>query len=280
MSRPRLTVIAGPNGSGKSTLTDYLIKSGVDFGSYINADAISREKGLTGHQGALEAQSIAESLRNEFLLRRVDFSFETVMSHPGKIEFIRRARQEGYHVTLFFVATGDPHLNVERVHTRVAMGGHDVPEDRIVARYWRSIALLPEALAAANNTVVFDNSLKGTGRTGTGLRPVIEAQLLEDGWLQVNIILPFAAWAIPALNLSKSGLFWVRVRTEEDLFAVGCVNVMYSPQPASGEAPDRSTRDSQLSLTVSKALQHLDGSAEGTYSAWFNSDGVVAEDEI
>lgn len=52
MPRPVLTVIAGPNGSGKSTLIEHLMRQGVDFGTYINADDIAREQNLVGDAGA------------------------------------------------------------------------------------------------------------------------------------------------------------------------------------------------------------------------------------
>ena len=122
MNPPFLTVIAGPNGSGKSTLINHLIKKGVDFGRYINADDIARENSWTGDEGALKAQAEANRLRDEYLTARFDFSFETVMSPPSKVEFMARARSAGYNVNLFFVATSDLVLNLERVRARVALG--------------------------------------------------------------------------------------------------------------------------------------------------------------
>lgn len=122
MNPPFLTVVAGPNGSGKSTLINHLIKKGVDFGRYINADDIARENSWTGDEGALKAQAEANRLRDEYLTARFDFSFETVMSPPSKVEFMARARSAGYNVNLFFVATSDLVLNLERVRARVALG--------------------------------------------------------------------------------------------------------------------------------------------------------------
>ncbi|HEX3674130.1 MAG TPA: hypothetical protein VHU87_07625 [Rhizomicrobium sp.] len=80
------------------------------------------------------------------------------MSHPSKIDVLRRARALGYFNILYFVGTESPELNVARVAQRVALGGHDVPEDRIVARYKTTMALLPKAVAECDRTVLFDNS--------------------------------------------------------------------------------------------------------------------------
>lgn len=66
------------------------------------------------------------------------------MSHPSKIELMMQAERAGYDVAVYFVCTSDPEINVRRVENRVRCGGHDVPNDRIGARYWRSLALLPQ----------------------------------------------------------------------------------------------------------------------------------------
>ncbi len=150
---PFLTVVAGPNGSGKTTLLCYLRKSGVILGHYINADDIAKAFSLEGERGSRLAQQMADQLRDYYLEKTLDFSFETVMSHESKPLFMQRAKAAGYHVTLFFVCTDDPLKNVERVEFRVAHGGHSVPQDRVIARYQRSISLLPLALQNSDHAV-------------------------------------------------------------------------------------------------------------------------------
>jgi predicted ABC-type ATPase len=154
---PRLLIVAGPNGSGKTTLTNRLRAMGLDFGEYINADEIAL--GLpAGPDRDRNAQLEADRRRLVALSERRSFSFETVMSHPSKIDEMRAAKAAGYHVTFIGVALQDPQLNVQRVALRVREGGHDVPTDRIVARYGRTLALMPEAIALADRALVFDNS--------------------------------------------------------------------------------------------------------------------------
>jgi len=183
--QPFILVIAGPNGSGKSTLTQYLVDSGIDFGAYINPDEIAQSIDLPEPQRSLQAQSIADFQRDACLQHRMSFSFETVMSHPSKVELMIKAQGLGYDITLFFVATADPEINVRRVENRVSAGGHDVPHDRIRARYWRSLELLSHAALVARRTVVFDNSaLIGTQKSlvgaKSGLRPVAELVRGQD----------------------------------------------------------------------------------------------------
>lgn len=155
---PVVTMIAGPNGSGKSTLTAELLKAGLHIGEYFNADDIARELAGTPSAIAAEAQAIVRERRELAMREMRDHSFETVMSHVSHIEFLRTARAAGFETRLVFVATDDPGINQGRVANRVKHGGHDVPRDRITSRYWRCLENLPAAIAAADHSLIFDNS--------------------------------------------------------------------------------------------------------------------------
>ena len=86
------------------------------------------------------------------------FSFETVMSHPSKVEFLDLCQKSNYTTILYFVSTESPRINVSRVGNRVAKGGHPVPEDKIFARYYRSLDLLLDAILVSDQAYIFDNS--------------------------------------------------------------------------------------------------------------------------
>lgn len=108
------------------------------------------------------AQIIAYYLRKKMLREKKKFSFETVFSHPSKIDIMREAREQGYKVYLYFVSTEDPEINKYRVkEVRVKEGGHDVPEDKIESRYYRSLDLMYEAAQIAYQAFFFDNSQDG-----------------------------------------------------------------------------------------------------------------------
>src|SRR5687768_17536329 len=79
---------------------------------------------------------------------------------PFENRGVTRGPEARLSVVIFFVALEEPRLNVERVRQRVALGGHSVPEDRIIARYDRSLALLPQAIEQSDRTVLFDNSYR------------------------------------------------------------------------------------------------------------------------
>jgi predicted ABC-type ATPase len=107
---------------------------------------------------AYVAASIADFLREELLACGESLSFETVMSHPNKVEFFARARSQGFQTYLYFVATESPEINVGRVKTRAATGGHDVPDDKVRERYARCLRLVRDVLPYAHRAYFFDNS--------------------------------------------------------------------------------------------------------------------------
>ena len=104
------------------------------------------------------ASVIADFIRHKLLDNRVSFTFETVMSSYDKVAFMLQAQEQGYRTYLYFVATDTPKININRVANRADDGGHNVPVDKIVQRYHRSLKLLPEAVAASNRAYIFDNS--------------------------------------------------------------------------------------------------------------------------
>jgi len=104
------------------------------------------------------ASVAADFLRRKLLETERSFSFETVMSSPDKVEFLRKAQRRDFRTYLYFVATEDPSINVSRVKARVRQGGHDVPQDKIISRYFRSLELLSSALPLCDRAFLFDNS--------------------------------------------------------------------------------------------------------------------------
>jgi predicted ABC-type ATPase len=110
------------------------------------------------------AQIIADFLRKKLLQQKEKFSFETVFSHSSKLDIMQKAQDAGYKVYLYFVCTENPELNIERVKFRVNKDGHDVPKERIVARYKRSLNFLYDAAQLADRVYFFDN---------TGKKPVL-----------------------------------------------------------------------------------------------------------
>jgi predicted ABC-type ATPase len=125
------------------------------------------------------ASVLAGFLRRKLLEHGRTFTFETVMSHPGKVALLQDAQEAGYRTYLYYVATDDPAINVSRVANRVALGGHPVPEDKIVDRYHKSLDLLLSAIRSTNRAYIFDNSTNNADGTHTWLAEITDGRTLE-----------------------------------------------------------------------------------------------------
>ena len=97
-------------------------------------------------------------IQDEFINRGISFSQETVFSHSSKVAALAKARAAGFRTYLYFVSTDDAEINVGRIASRHAQGGHDVPEEKIRERYERSLKNLPNALPHLSRAFFFDNS--------------------------------------------------------------------------------------------------------------------------
>ncbi|EOZ8645375.1 zeta toxin family protein [Acinetobacter baumannii] len=104
------------------------------------------------------AARILDYIREALLKLKVSFTFETVMSHESKIQFLRDAKAQGYRTYLYFVTTEDPDINVDRVRQRVLKGGHPVVEKKIRERYFRTMEMLIDAIEVSDRAYLFDNS--------------------------------------------------------------------------------------------------------------------------
>lgn len=133
-------------------------------GFIAQAEKLEFRAGRLAFDGVVEnsyyAAVLADFVRRKLLENRVSFTFETVMSFPDKVELLQKAQGMGYRTYLYYVATGDLAINIERVRLQVQKGGHDVPEDKIAPRYYRSLDLLRDAIRYSNRAYLFDNSEK------------------------------------------------------------------------------------------------------------------------
>lgn len=123
------------------------------------------------------AARIIDYIRFEFLRLKISFTFETVMSHVSKVEFLKQAQEQGFRTYLYYVATVDPEINIGRVHYRVQTGGHIVPEQKIRERYYRSLDLLMDAVEYSDRSYLFDNS--SYGQKASFLAEIEAAEILK-----------------------------------------------------------------------------------------------------
>ena len=151
--RPIVVAIAGPNGAGKTTFFESHLKlTGLRF---LNADSIARELDVD----AYEAARMISALRTELVNQRESFIFETVFSDPvgDKLGFLKKAAESGYAVVLCFVGIAGAATSEQRVAMRVSQGGHDVPPEKLVQRFPRTLSNLAAAIRELPCVLIFDN---------------------------------------------------------------------------------------------------------------------------
>ena len=155
-------VFAGPNGSGKSSVIPEFIKEHhIEDVEYICPDIyastyFSEIPDIMERYG--KAMDYAEYKRKRLLSEKKSMIIETVLSREDKLDFLREAAAMGYSIVAVFVGTDSPEINIARVAKRVSEGGHDVPADKIRARYYRSMQNLKALSDVSDELYVYDNS--------------------------------------------------------------------------------------------------------------------------
>ncbi len=198
MRKPVLIVIAGPNGSGKTSTTRLVIRhEWAEQCVYINPDEIAQNKfgDWNDVDAVRQAVEYCETWREQLLAERKDFIFETVLSSDEKVNFLKRAKEAGYFIRMFFICTGSPTINAARIANRVMEGGHDVPIQKIISRYQKAIINAIKVMGFADRVYVYDNSIDNQN-----------AKLLfrtVDGKSAKQYTDSFPAWTIDILNSVK-----------------------------------------------------------------------------
>lgn len=170
MAIPQLWLFAGPNGAGKSTFTQYPEWSR-HIRHFLNADELTRQ--LLAEQGFVTyATTPSEILQHANLVaaektftevrRLLDVgeavAVETVLSTDKYRLVVEKLRHEGGIFNLIYVGLRSPELSRQRIESRVAKGGHPVPEEKLAGRWRRSLEHLPWFASQANHFYIYDNS--------------------------------------------------------------------------------------------------------------------------
>jgi predicted ABC-type ATPase len=160
--KPVFYLLAGPNGAGKSTLYKALLGAGQipKDAEFVNADlyeAAHLQHIPDAQQRSEAARQWAGQRRDELLAAGKSFVSETVFSHESKLALIAQAQDKGFFVLLLVVCMDDPQRLLKRVSQRVHEGGHDVPAERILARYPRTLGNLRQAVRLADAALLHDS---------------------------------------------------------------------------------------------------------------------------
>ena len=157
---PNLYIISGCNGAGKTTASFTVLPEMLDCEEFINADEIARGLSpLNPDKVAIEAGKIMLNRISKLLKNRVDFAFETTLATKSYVNTIKNAKSSGYDVTLVFFYLDSENLAIERVKSRVLEGGHSIPKQVIIRRYFSGLRnLFKLYIPICDYLMLFDNS--------------------------------------------------------------------------------------------------------------------------
>ena len=199
---PCIYVLAGTNGAGKSSLGGAMFReSGAD---YFNPDEAalrfrSTNPGMTQEEANSAAWRQGKRLLERAISERLDFAFETTLGGHTIAALLRQALSEKIEVRIWYVGLATPELHIARVHSRVAAGGHDIPEARIRERYEKSVLNLVDLMPKLTELRVFDNSEEGDPRKGIAPRPKLLLHMDRGKIVDSCDLTKTPAWAKPIL---------------------------------------------------------------------------------
>ena len=208
----RIYVLAGTNGAGKSSVGGSMVlESG---GAFFNPDDAARRI-LSKNPGIsqIDANSAAwyEGMRllQRAIAERLDYAFETTLGGKTITSLLEQALSEGIEVRIWYVGLEGAELHVKRVQSRVAHGGHDIPEEGIRERFTQSRVNLIKLLPKLTELMLYDNSEEADPKAGVAPRPQLVLHLVRGKIVGSCDLDRVPEWAKPiiaaAVRLSLGG---------------------------------------------------------------------------
>ena len=146
------TIIGGVNGCGKSSLTGALKAERSDLGLLIDVDKLAAQLGSPVEGGKAAVRKIDECLE-----KGISFTQETTLSGARTERTIRRAKERGYTIRLYYIGLDTMEESLGRIANRVAKGGHDIPKEDVKRRFSTRFADVLRVLPYCDEARFFDN---------------------------------------------------------------------------------------------------------------------------
>jgi len=182
-------ILGGCNGSGKSTISRTLLPDILDCKEFINADEIAR--GLSPFQPekvAFKAGRLMLERIKTLAESKVNFAFETTLSTKSFIPLLKSFKENGSILTLIFLYLTEPQLAVQRIEERTRRGGHHIPPEVVMRRYYRGLKNFKTFfLPIANSWLVFDNSGDAPILVARGGLQLDTQIYIPDIWDRLNV---------------------------------------------------------------------------------------------
>jgi predicted ABC-type ATPase len=200
---PRIYVLAGVNGAGKSSIGGAMLdEAGIEFFNPDSAAGIflSIQPGMSQEEANSAAWQEGRRLLETAIGERRDFAFETTLGGNTMPSLLEKAISAGIEVRIWYVGLESADLHIARVRSRVALGGHDIPEAKVRERYSRSRVKLIELLPNVTELKVFDNTEEGDPQKGQVPSPKLLLHMLHGKIVSTYDLRLMPQWAKPILQ--------------------------------------------------------------------------------
>lgn len=196
----RIYVLAGVNGAGKSSIGGAAIQAAGD--SFYNPDLQTRKilaakPHLSAAAANAEAWELGRHGLEQALRNGSQFKFETTLGARTITALLLAGAKAGAEIHCWYAGLASPELHLQRVQSRVAAGGHDIPEAKIRQRYVSSASNLVTLLPHLASLALFDNSIEGDPKAGVAPRPVLVLRMVEGAIIDMMPLAAVPAWAKP-----------------------------------------------------------------------------------
>ena len=171
---------------------------------YFNPDQaanriLSSNPGMTQAGANSEAWHQGKRLLQRAIAERSYFAFETTLGGHTITSLLESALDARIEVRIWYVGLEGPELHIARVRSRVAKGGHDIPEARIRERYHSSRVNLIQLMPRLTELLVYDNSEEADPHRGIAPEPKLILHLARGTLVKSCPLAATPLWAKPIM---------------------------------------------------------------------------------
>ena len=174
--KPIVHALAGVNGAGKSSIGESEFNR--QGSPVFNPDTVAQQirtlhPDIPLHLANAHAWQIGKSLLEQAIAEGRDYRFETTLGGNTIARLLEQAARGGHRLHIWFCGLASADLHLRRVRSRVAHGGHDIPEEKIRERWNGSRQNLIRLLPLIDHLRVYDNSADADPAVGQRPHPIL-----------------------------------------------------------------------------------------------------------